>query len=50
MYKALKSFTGKITMKRGEVKAIEDKTAVADLIRAGFIEEVKKNERINKSK
>lgn len=41
MYKALKSFGGKISMRKGEVKAITDKTVVADLIRAGYIEEVK---------
>ena len=42
MYKALKSFSGKISMRKGEVRAITDKAVVADLIRAGYIEEVKK--------
>lgn len=41
MYKALKSFSGKISMKKGEVKAITDKEVIADLTRAGYIEEVK---------
>lgn len=41
MYKALKSFSGAVSMRRGEVKAITDKTVVADLLRAGYIEEVK---------
>lgn len=40
-YKALKSFGGKVTMRKGEVKAITDKAVVADLTRAGYIEEVK---------
>lgn len=42
MYKALKSFSGAETMRRGEVKAITDKKVIADLLRAGYIEEVKK--------
>lgn len=41
MYKALISFGGAISMRKGEVKAITDKTVVADLIRAGYIEEIK---------
>ena len=52
MYRALKSFCGKVSMRKGEVKAIADKTVIADLIRAGYIEEVnpqpkggRKNER-----
>lgn len=44
MYKALKSFGGKISMRKGEVKAITDKAVVADLTRAGYIEEVKPQE------
>lgn len=46
MYKAIKSFSGIVdgkifSMKAGEVKAIADKQAIADLTRAGYIEEVK---------
>lgn len=41
MYKALKSFGGKISMRKGEVKAITDKEVIADLTRAGYIEEIK---------
>lgn len=41
MYRALKSFCGNVTMRRGEVKAITDKNVVADLLRAGYIVEVK---------
>jgi hypothetical protein len=42
MYKALISFSGVISMRKGEVKAITDNEVVADLLRAGYIEEVKK--------
>ncbi len=41
MYKAIKSFSGTVSMRKGEEKAITDKTVVADLLRAGYIEEVK---------
>jgi hypothetical protein len=44
MYKALTSFSGVISMRKGEVKAITDKEVVADLLRAGYIEAVKKAE------
>lgn len=41
MYKALKNFSGVVSMRKDEVKAITDKTVVADLLQAGYIEEVK---------
>ena len=41
MYKALVSFTGLITMRKNEVKEIKDKALVKDLLKAGYIEEVK---------
>lgn len=41
MYKALKSFTGKIAMTKDEVREIEDKELVKDLLRAGYIIELK---------
>ena len=41
MYKALKSFAGKVSMRKGEVKEINDKEIVKDLLNAGYIEEVK---------
>ena len=40
MYKALKSFSGKITMNKGQVKKITDKEVIKDLLRAGYIEEL----------
>jgi len=45
MYKALISFSGVISMRKGEVKAITDKAVVADLTRAGYIEEIKPQEK-----
>lgn len=41
MYKALKSFAGKVSMRKGDVKEINDKEIVKDLLNAGYIEEVK---------
>ena len=41
MHKALKSFSGIISMQEGETREIEDADVVADLLRAGYIEEVK---------
>lgn len=41
MYKALKSFAGKVSMRKSEVKEINDKEIVKDLLNAGYIEEVK---------
>ena len=41
MHKALKSFSGSISMCEGETREIKDAAIVADLLRAGYIEEVK---------
>ena len=41
MHKALKSFSGVISMHEGEVREIDDAELVADLTKAGYIEEVK---------
>jgi hypothetical protein len=41
MYKALKSFCGKITMNKGQMKEITDKEFAKNLLKAGYIEEVK---------
>lgn len=46
MYKALKSFVGKISMVEGETKEILDKEVVQDLLRAGYIEEVKPENKV----
>lgn len=41
MYKALVSFAGKVSMRKGEEKEINDKVIVKDLLNAGYIEEIK---------
>jgi hypothetical protein len=41
MYKAIIGFSGLINMKKGEVKDIKDKALVKDLLKAGYIVEVK---------
>lgn len=41
MYKALKSFVGKVSMYEGEVKEITDEEVIKDLLKAGFIKEIK---------
>ena len=40
-YKALVSFAGQISMAKGSIREISDKTIVADLLKAKYIEEVK---------
>ena len=42
MYRALKSFSGRIAMAKGQVKDIKDKAIAEDLLKVGYIEEVKK--------
>lgn len=41
MHKALKSFSGVISMYEGETREIDNAELVADLLNAGYIEEVK---------
>lgn len=41
-YKALVNFVGLISMSKGEVKAINDKELVADLVNAKYIEPIEK--------
>lgn len=41
MFKALKSFSGKITMAKDQEKDIKDPALIQDLLNAGYIEEVK---------
>jgi len=40
-YKALMSFTGKVSMTMDEVREISDQSIAKDLLQAGYIEEVK---------
>lgn len=39
-YKALVSFSGKVSMAEGQVKDLTDNTVIKDLVKAGYIEEV----------
>ena len=41
-YKALKGFSGLISMKKDEVKEIKDKYIADDLLKAGYIEPIEK--------
>ena len=41
MHKALKSFSGAISMHEGETREIDNAELVADLTKVGYIEEVK---------
>lgn len=41
MYKALKTFSGLISMVAGETREIKDKEIIKDLLKAGYIEELK---------
>lgn len=41
MHKALESFSGIISMHEGETREIDNADLVADLLKAGYIEEVK---------
>ena len=41
MYKALKSFGGIVSMKKNEIKDINDENIINDLLNAGYIEEIK---------
>jgi hypothetical protein len=40
--RALISFSGLVSMRKGEVKEIRDKDIVADLLRAGYIGQTEK--------
>lgn len=40
--KALISFSGLVSMRKDEIKDINDKNIVTDLIRAGYIEPIEK--------
>ena len=50
MYKALISFTGLVSMAKGDVREISDISLANDLIKAGYIEEVKEAKPAEKPK
>ena len=49
MLKAIKSFSGTVSMYEGETREIDDAAIVADLLRAGYVEEVKPKGRTRKN-
>ena len=46
LYKALISFSGKVSMTMDEVREISDQSIVKDLLKAGYIEEVKSEKKV----
>lgn len=50
MFKALKSFSGIITMNKGQVKEIKDKNIIKSLLEAGYIEPVEEKKTTKKKK
>ena len=51
MYRALKSFAGlKIVMAEGEVGEIADPVLAEDLLKAGYVEEIKKEPKKKEAK
>lgn len=49
LYKALVSFSGKISMVTDEVREIPDPAVADDLVRAGYIEPVKEEKKKKKT-
>ena len=47
-YKALKCFSGLISMAKGEVREIKDKNLVADLLNAKYIEPLEQKKKTSK--
>ena len=48
--KALKSFSGAVSMSRGQEKEISDKYLLSDLLNAGYVVEAKDTETAEKPK
>lgn len=48
-YRALKSFTGKICMVKGEVREIKDEALVKDLLKVGAIVDLSEKQKVAKS-
>lgn len=49
-YKALVSFSGKVSMSVGEVADLADVTIAKDLLKAGYIEEIKPAKKVKATK
>ena len=47
MYKALRSFTGKVSMFKDEIKEINDKEVANDLLESGYIVEIEVPKKID---
>lgn len=47
MYKALRSFTGKVSMFKDEIKEINDKELADDLLKSGYIVEIEVPKKID---
>jgi hypothetical protein len=50
MYRAKIGFSGLISMNKGQEREIEDKAIVEDLLKAGYIEEIKPAEETKPAK
>lgn len=48
-YRATKSFTGLVSMVKGEVRELEDERIVKDLIKSGYIEDLSEKQKAAKS-
>lgn len=48
-YRALKGFSGLISMSKGEEKEIKNKYVVEDLLKSGYIEPIEKIKPTNKT-
>lgn len=48
MYRALTTFGGVVSMRKGQEKAIADKAVADDLVRAGYVEQIKEEKKSKK--
>lgn len=48
-YRALKSFSGVISMVKGEVREIKDEAIAKDLVRAGYVADMQEKQKAAKS-
>lgn len=48
-YRATKSFSGLVSMVKGEVRELEDEKIVNDLIKSGYIEDLSEKQKAAKS-
>lgn len=48
-YRALRSFSGLVSMVKNEVREIKDEEIVKDLLRAGYIEDLSEKQKAAKS-